>query len=145
MPGETSYFVVGPKQIVQSLVASEFHYKTIQAGEPIVAGDIVYQDGFIVRRARGNALVTMDAVGLCPVAVASGITTDVMIRCRISGYAFLSGLTSGGSLYVSATSAGKFTQTPPSNSGDIVQFLGIALTGNSIEVNPRQGFQIIDT
>ena len=86
-------------------------------------------------KADASATGTMPAVGLNYTSTKSaGDTTRILIQgiARDDSWAW----TPGGRLYVSET-AGDLTQTAPSDDGDFIQVVGIALTADSIYFAPE--------
>jgi hypothetical protein len=75
--------------------------------------------------ARGDSLSTMKRV---VIALESGTGSKTV---AVSGLIYTSAtLTVGGYIYVSPSSAGNITQTEPSNVGEVITPIGIALTAN---------------
>lgn len=136
----TDYHVVRPRQIVEEIIITELLFKNIEAGQALSEYDVVYQDGDLIKKAKGDSLDTMDAIGLMNNAVALGVLGDVIIRGRVENSAW--SWTSGSPLFVSDSATGEMTHTPPSASGHISQHLAKALTATLIEVNPRSSYQI---
>lgn len=111
--------------------------KPIQASEALVAGDFVNvwdsAGSFRVRKADASA-DGKRAHGFVLAAVASGATGTVYFEGANNQ---VSGLTAG-EVYLSATSPGQVTATPPSTAGQVVQRLGVAVAANEIntEIGP---------
>lgn len=142
MAPTTSYYAVGPKQIVTQIVITELQYRAIVTGEALSRFDVVYQDGSQVSRARANNTNTMDGIGMAETDISSGVPGNIVIRGRLVNTAW--SLTSGGFIYVSPATAGAITQTIPILSGQVVQRLGMALTTTSLELNPEAGFTVAE-
>lgn len=87
-----------------------------------------------VAKAR-NAVATSEATranGVAPAAVLSGATGTVDLH---EGTALLSGLAPGSTYFLSATTPGGVTTTPPSAAGQIVQTLGTAVSTTELKFN----------
>jgi hypothetical protein len=106
---------------------------TIQAGEALSKGDIVYisgaaGDNTIVRKAQANSASTMPAFGLVLASIANGGSGQVVTFGNLygSGAAPLDTSTCsvGDALYVSATTAGAFTKTAPTGESNLIQNIG---------------------
>jgi hypothetical protein len=106
---------------------------TVQAGEALSKGDVVYisgaaGDNTIVSKAQANSASTMPAFGLMLSDVANGASGQVVTFGNLygSGGAALdtSAFTVGDTLYVSATTAGGFTSTPPTGENNLLQNIG---------------------
>lgn len=98
--------------------------KVIQASENLAAGDFVNvfnSTGLRVRKA--DASNGRIAHGFVLNSVTSGQNATVYYGNLNTA---VSGLTIGNELYLSGTTAGTVTATPPSTSGHIVQRLGVA-------------------
>lgn len=92
--------------------------------------DVVYQTGSnSVDQARADSVSTMPAVGV----VRAKPTATTCIIARSGGVSGLS-LTADTYYYVSASTAGAITSTPPSGSGNRVQQVGYAKTTSTLVV-----------
>ena len=136
----STYYAVSPRFRVNRLAVDDIVYKAVVAGAVVSQFDVVYENGSQVRRARADSSTTMDGVGIASQVVGAGGVLDVIIRGRVTNASW--GWTSGSPLFVSATSGGLMTHTPPSASGNISQRIGIALTTTVIDLNPQTGFEI---
>lgn len=107
--------------------------KTATAGEALSAGDLVYVTGTgTIMKADANT-VTKKAIGFVQSAISNAASGTVYFDGTITG---LSGLTPGADYFLSAATAGGITATPPSGAGDIVQFVGVALSATELTFNP---------
>lgn len=107
---------------------------TAVASEAIAAGALVnlYSNaGTInIRNADASGGVAKKADGFAPAAIASGATGEVDFdNSVISG---LSSLTVGATYYLSGTTPGAITDTPPSTSAYIVQRIGKAKSATEL-------------
>ena len=107
-------------------------YSRLPAYEALTANDAVHvfnDSGTVkVRKAYANSSSKYEAHGYVRSAVSSGSTATVYYGGTLSG---LSGLTAGGNVYLSDTVAGGYTSTVPSGTGELVQYLGRALSSSS--------------
>ncbi len=105
------------------------------AGEDLSAGNFVY-----INTADANKIYKADADAAAKFAigyVVSAVSTGAAITVYFEGINDqLSGLTVGTHLYLSAT-AGAATATKPSTTGQIVQYLGTAISTTSMAFNPQ--------
>jgi len=103
---------------------------SLKAGENIAKYDCVYikSDGKIWK-AKADAASTLPAIGVCPLAIDLETTGKV----RLNGWLFDDSwsLRVGGLIYVSASTAGLWTQTEPL-SGNKSQIIGIAKSSKKI-------------
>lgn len=92
--------------------------------------DVVYQTGpDSVDKARANTTATMPSVGI--VRAKPNPTTCIVGRSgEMTGFT----LTADNYYYVSATTAGAVTITPPSTSGNVIQQVGYAKTASILVV-----------
>jgi hypothetical protein len=108
---------------------------SIVASEALADGDFVNvwnnSGVFNVRKADGST-TGKEAHGFVLAAVASAGTALVYFE---GSNTHLTGLTAGDQ-YLSATTAGKSTATPPSGSGQVIQQLGVATSATSIKFAP---------
>ena len=109
------------------------HYATgiiasMQAGEAISAFELVYihSDGDLMK-ADASATGTMPAIGIATAAISDTAYGNILLRGFVRDDTW--NWTPGGRLYVSET-AGAITQTAPSDDGDFIQVVGIALTAD---------------
>jgi hypothetical protein len=112
---------------------------TMAASENLTAGDFVnvFNDGGIVkaRKAIGD-VAGKESDGFVLANVTSGNTATVYFEgtnTQVSGY------TIGARYYLSAGTAGVGTATPPSGSGNVVQYLGRATSATSLSFEPDAG------
>ena len=107
---------------------------TYEAGATVAFGDVCYvaTDGQ-AELADADAAATMPAVMMALESLTAGQTGDFLLLgiARDDTWTW----TVGGLIYVSTT-AGDFTQTAPSGTGDQVQVVGVATHANRILFNP---------
>ena len=113
---------------------------TAQAGEALSKGDIVYISGAagantIVSKAQANSSSTMPAFGFALTNASNGASCQIVTFGNLygSGGAPLdtSAFNVGDTLYVSATTAGGFTSTPPTGENNLLQNIGKIVRSNS--------------
>ena len=109
------------------------HYATglkanMLAGAAIAQFELVYvhSDGDL-QLADASATGTMPAIGIATAAISDTATGEILLRGFVRDDTW--NWTPGGRLYVSETS-GAVTQTAPSDDGDFIQVVGIALTAD---------------
>lgn len=112
--------------------------KSIQASENLGAGNLVniWNSGggeFRVRKADATA-AGKEAQGFVLSSVTSGQTAQVYLEGTVTG---LSGLTPG--RYYLSTTPGEITQTPPSNSNNVVQYVGNAVSSSELTFEATDG------
>lgn len=102
-----------------------------KSGEALSAGDVVYVSGVsgnfpVVSKAQANSASTMPAMGFTKDA-ATGADEDVIV-ITLGNYTDFDTSTPGFSvndtLYVSSTTAGGVTNTPPTGEGNLLQNIG---------------------
>ena len=106
----------------------------IQASENIGAGDFIniWVDGGNARVRRADASeLGKKAHGYVNAGVDLGDTAQVLTDFRNTGH---TGLTPGSALYLSATNPGRAVTTVPTDTGEIVQHLGVAVNATTIDV-----------
>lgn len=106
--------------------------KNMPASEALAANALVnvWNDAGTVKARNADATTEgKEATGFVKAAVASGATAAVYFEGRVSG---LSGLTPGARQYLSTT-AGQFTATAPSTAGNVVQWLGDAVSATEVD------------
>ena len=111
---------------------------TVTASENLSAGDLVsiWNDGGTAKVRKADATTTgKPAHGFVLTAVTSGNSAFIYHEGPITG---LSGVTAG-DLYLSTT-AGGFTVTPPSGSGNVVQRIGVGTSATEINFEPGQRY-----
>ncbi|MEG3639279.1 hypothetical protein [Magnetococcus sp. PR-3] len=116
--------------------------KSITVGVDVAAGDFVniYDDAgtLKVRPAQANANITQ-ADGF--VKEAATVGNDVAVYFEgVSDQ--LSGLTPGERMFLSADTAGATTNTPPTGSGHIVQYLGKAVSATELAFEATDGITL---
>jgi len=109
------------------------HKNTLQAGEAVVAGDLTYlkSDG---KYWKVNAAALATSAGRLAIAN-STISADSMGTFIVKGNITTTGLTIGATYFVSAT-AGGFTATAPSTTGQFVRAIGVATSTTNLEFIP---------
>ena len=107
--------------------------KNIVASEALAAGDLVnvWNDAGTVKVRKADATAEgKEAVGFVKAVAALNASAAVYFEGRISG---LSGLTPGDRMFTSAATAGASTATPPSAAGNVVQYIGTAVSATEID------------
>lgn len=115
--------------------------KTLQASETIAAGDLVnihVSGGDRVRKADATA-VGKEVHGFALAGITSGASGPVYLGGTLTG---LSGMTPGARQYLS-TSPGLRTETPPAANGNVVQFVGIAISATELDFDPADPITIV--
>lgn len=111
--------------------------KSIQASENLGAGNLVniWNSGgeFRVRKADATA-AGKEAQGFVLSSVLSGQTAQVYLEGTVTG---LTGLTPG--RYYLSTTPGEITPTPPSNTGNVVQYVGNAVSTSELTFEATDG------
>lgn len=106
---------------------------SLPATETLAAGDLVNvwnsSGTASVRKADATA-EGKEAHGFVTAAVTSGATATVYFEGRITGK---TGLTPGARQYLSASTPGAVTATAPTTSGNVVQYVGIAVSATEID------------
>lgn len=106
------------------------------ASEALGAGNFVniWNDAGTVKARKADATAEgKEAHGFVTAAVASAATATVFFEGRNTG---LTGLTPGVRQYLTTT-AGAASATAPSGAGNIVQFLGVAVSSTSLDFEPN--------
>jgi hypothetical protein len=106
--------------------------KSISASENLSAGNVVnvWNDAGTVKVRKADATaVGKEANGYVLASVTSGDAATVYFDDEITG---LTSLTPGDRYYLSAASPGGIVSTPPSTTGNVVQFVGVAVSTTSI-------------
>ncbi len=110
------------------------------AGENLSAGDFVYYN-----TSDANKLYKADADAIAKKAVgyvlASATTGNAAVIYLEGINDQLSGLTKGLHYYLSTT-AGGVTTTKPSSAGQIVQYIGVAISTTAIAFNPLSALEV---
>ncbi len=109
----------------------------LTAGELTAAGELFYlKDDGKMWKADADAETTADTL----LALATGvISADATGTFLLEGYYTGSGYTAGSIQYVSTT-AGAFTETAPSASGDIVRIIGYNLSTTVLFFKPTSAY-----
>jgi hypothetical protein len=81
-----------------------------------------------------NTSAGKPAVGFCPAAIASGASGTVYYSGIITG---LTGLTVGSEYYLGTVGGVVLGSSLPTNTGTIIQSIGIALTTTTLQFNPQ--------
>ncbi len=105
--------------------------KTIVASETLAAGDLVnvWNDAGTAKVRKADATAEgKEANGFVLAAVASAANATVYFEGRLTG---LTGLTA-----VSAATPGAVTATPPAAAGNVVQFVGVAVSATELDFEP---------
>jgi hypothetical protein len=111
----------------------------IQASENLAAGDFVniHNVSGSPRVRKADASTSgKEAHGFVLSAVTSGNNATVYFEGQNTQ---VTGKTPGARQYLSATTPGAATETPPSGSGNVVQFLGVAISATSITTEIEDG------
>lgn len=108
---------------------------SIAATENLSAGDLVniYNSSGAKCRKADASTAGKQAHGFVLAAVTSGQNATVYFEGTITG---LSGVTPGDQ-YLSASTAGGFTATAPSSSGNVVQYIGVGTSTTTINAEFR--------
>ena len=117
------------------VVAYNFtHKKALTAGEALVAGDLVYlkSDG---KYWKVNAAATTTTAGKLAILLTSSLSADALGTFIVQGNVTTTGLTSGATYFVSTT-AGEYTSTVPSTTGQFVRAIGVATSTTNLEFIP---------
>lgn len=114
-------------------IGPETHNAT--AGEALSAGNLVYitNTGTVMKADASASNASKAAVGFVLSAVPNNSTASVYTDGYITG---LTGLTAGARYYLSSSTPGEITSTPPSGSGHCVQFVGTALSSSVLQFHP---------
>jgi hypothetical protein len=123
----------------RTLTISAVDTATIQASENLAAGDFVN-----IHNVSGNARVRKadastsgkEAHGFVLSAVTSGNNAVVYFEGRNTQ---VSGRTPGARQYLSASTPGAVTETPPTGSGNVLQYLGVAIGATTISTEIEDG------
>jgi len=134
----TNLYTLGSLLNVVATVNTNFEYAgqtaIIEAGDTITQGNFLYWDasGHLVR-ADADAAASMPAVCFALNSTTSGHNALVLMQGWVYNSAWT--LAEGDEVFVS-TAIGAVTTTAPSDSGDQVQVVGIALTEDLLWFNP---------
>ena len=113
---------------------------TFVANGALAAGDFVYIDATGKAAKADASNPAKKAQGYVLAAVTNGANASVYFDDINSA---LTGLTAGSEYYLSATTPGTVTATPPSASGNIVQKVGFAKDANNIHVRFSDPIQLV--
>jgi hypothetical protein len=116
--------------------------KALTASEALAAANIVnvWNDGGTAKARKADAsTVGKEGVGFVLASAASGATATVYFEGTITG---LSGLTPGARYYLSAATPGVITDTPPSGAGNVVQYIGTALSATELSFEPADAIEL---
>lgn len=109
--------------------------QSMTAGESLSAGDLVY-----INTSDSNKVYKADADAVAKAAIGYVLTSGTSnnpVTVYLEGINDqLSGLTVGLMYYLSAT-AGGVTTTKPSTAGQIVQYVGVAISTSALAFNPQ--------
>jgi hypothetical protein len=111
----------------------------VLASEAIPAGSLVdvYNNAGTLNMRKADATSSgKEADGFVLAAVSNGGTGTVYFEGTITG---LTGLTPGGRCYVPVGSTGVPTQTIPAASGNVLQFVGIAVSATEVSFEADDG------
>ena len=116
--------------------------KNMVTSEDLVAGDLVniYNNaGTLTARKADASAAGKEAHGFVIAAVTSPAAADIYFEGTNT---FCTGLTVGSEQYLSATTPGKSTDTPPSGASQVVQRVGKALAATELSFEPAQPIQL---
>ena len=111
----------------------------VPASENLSAGDFVniWNDGGTARARKADATTSgKRAFGFVLIGVTAGNDANVLTAGHNDQ---LSGLVFGSSIFLSEITPGAATETPPSTSGNLVQFLGTAASASIVAYAHTQG------
>lgn len=108
----------------------------IQASENLAAGDYVnIHDATGARVRKADASNGRKAMGFVLASVTSGNNATVYFEGQNTQH---TSLTPGTTYYLSASSAGTVTATPPTTAGHIVQEIGVAFSATAMSFEPQR-------
>lgn len=116
--------------------------KSIVTSEAVAASNIVnvWSDGGTAKVRKADATTTgKECIGFVLAGAASGANATVYFEGTISG---LSGLIPGARYYVSAATPGTVTNTPPSAAGNVVQYVGTAISATELSFEPDDAIEL---
>ena len=117
-----------------SVSAGSLMESTLQAGENLAKGDIVYMNADSkVYKADASALATASIMGVAQAAIALDASGVISLTGLANDFATLT----VGSIYYLSETAGGATTTSPTTSGSVVVSLGVANTTTSIDLKPQ--------
>lgn len=109
---------------------------TVTTSEALSASDLVniYDNAGTPNARKADASTEgKEANGFVTAAFASGVSATVLLDGRITG---LSGLTTGTRYYLDASNPGKVIATAPAAAGNVVQYVGSAVSATAIDFEP---------
>ncbi len=107
--------------------------QTITIGATVTTGQVLYNNSGIYYLANAVSPSTMNAVGLTTQSVSSGGQCTIITQGYFTNPSW--SWTVGGALYVSTT-PGSLTQTQPSGSGNVIEYVGYAVSATEIYFSP---------
>jgi len=107
--------------------------RAVPCAAGVTAGSVLYYNGSQFLKARANDESTLPAIAIALTAESGG-TCNVLLQGKI--YKNSWGLTPGSVYFVSPTVAGGIGTTKPTTTGEYVQRVGIARTGDVFLFNP---------
>jgi hypothetical protein len=111
----------------------------VPASENLASGDYVnlWDDAGTLKARKADATAAgKESDGFVLTAVLSGANATVYFEGRNTS---MTGLTIGGRYYLSAATPGAATLVPPSGSGNVVQYLGRAVSATSVAFEATDG------
>lgn len=111
----------------------------VVASEELAAGDFVnvWNDAGVPKARKADASTSgKEAVGFVLAAVSSGGSATVYLEGQNTQVV---GRTPGARQYLSATTPGAATETPPAATGNVVQLLGVAMSATVISTEIEDG------
>lgn len=108
-----------------------------QSSHGLAAGDVVRMDGTTYVKAQADSAVNAEVIGV--VESSADANTFVLV---LEGEVTLSGLTAGALYYLSAGTAGAYTATEPSTTGNISKPVFVALTTTTAKIVSMRGLEV---
>ncbi|MEK7398512.1 MAG: glycosyl hydrolase family 28-related protein [Candidatus Poribacteria bacterium] len=110
---------------------------TLTAGASLVFGDVCYMNSAgKMQKARANAIATSQVMAICLETISSNATGLFLLKGFIHLHTIAPAWTVGNVVYLSAATAGTYTQTIPSATDNCVIKLGIATVADVLYFNP---------
>ena len=109
--------------------------KIVTSSEILAAGDLInlhISSGDKVRKADATA-EGKEVHGFVLAGFGNGASATIYLGGTMTG---LSGLVAGTRYYLSASTPGALTATPPATAGNVVQFVGIAISATELDFDP---------
>lgn len=129
--GDAAYEIIGTvathEAATEPHVTRSVRHVINQTGHGLVVGDVVRFDGINYVKARADTAANAEVVGIVS-ALAGANDFTFTSSGKVSG---LTGLTAGTDYFLSPTTAGLLTATPPSTNGQVVKPLFIADTATT--------------